>query len=51
MNKENRMEQMHRHFENLIKEYGWASHYAPLDEHHINYHTHGLYENYGHCDL
>jgi hypothetical protein len=47
----NRMEQMHKHFEDLIKQYGWASHYVPLDEYHINYHTHGLFKNYGHYNL
>lgn len=46
-----RMKQMQQHFQNLIDEYGWASHYVPLDEYHINYHTHGLYENYEHPDL
>lgn len=45
------MKKMHEHFQNLIEEYGWASHYVPLDEYHINYHTHGLTENFDHLDL
>lgn len=51
MNQFEQMEAMHKHFENLIKTHGWASHYVPLNEYHINYHTHGLYENYDHYDL
>ena len=45
------MEQMQKHFQDLIDEYGWASHYVPLDQYYINYHTHGLVENYDHLDL
>lgn len=46
-----KFEQMQSYFNTLIEKYGWASHYVPLDENHINYHTHGLMENYNHCDL
>jgi hypothetical protein len=51
MNKKARIAEMHRYFESLIEKYGWASHYVPLDQYHINYHTHGVQENYNHYDL
>ena len=46
-----KIEQMRNHFNGLIEKYGWASHYVPLDENHINYHTHGVLENYNQYDL
>jgi hypothetical protein len=38
-------------FNGMIRKNGWAAHYVPLDEHHINYHTHGVQESYGHQDF
>jgi hypothetical protein len=38
-------------FQTMIKKYGWAAHYVPIDHYHINYHTHGLWENYGHYNF
>ncbi|TVX99071.1 DUF4262 domain-containing protein [Cohnella terricola] len=35
----------------MIKKHGWAAHYVLHDDFHINYHTHGLKENYNHRDL
>lgn len=37
-----------------LQEYGWYAHFVPEDPdfpNHINYHTHGLLENFGHPDL
>ncbi|MOA18910.1 hypothetical protein D3C78_1392550 [compost metagenome] len=47
----NRNKDVQKQFYNMIKTHGWAAHYVPLDDFHINYHTHGLKENYNHRDL
>ena len=47
----NKFEQARNNFNGLIEKYGWAAHYVLLDANHINYHTHGLVENFNHCDL
>jgi hypothetical protein len=48
---EDRFERVSREFDEMIKKFGWASHYVPLTSTHANYHTHGLQENYGHIDF
>lgn len=47
----NQFEEMAQKFEEMIAKEGWAAHYVFGDEHHINYHTHGVHQNYGHLDL
>lgn len=39
------------HFDELIRVHGWASHCVPLDNLHMNYHTHGVEMNYKHLDF
>jgi len=51
MNQHEQFLKIQQHFEDLIKEYGRASHYVTLDQYHNNFHTHGLLENYDHPDL
>lgn len=46
-----RAKETQKHFDKQIKKYGWAAHYVPYDDYHINYHTHGLYEKYKHHDF
>lgn len=47
----NTFEKAQLEFQRMIDEYGWAAHYVPLDKEHINYHTHGVMENFGHPDF
>jgi hypothetical protein len=34
-----------------MKKYGWYAHYVLEDDCHINAHTHGVYQSYGHSDF
>jgi hypothetical protein len=34
-----------------MEKYGWYAHYVMLDASHANYHTHGVYESFNHCDF
>lgn len=34
-----------------MKKYGWYAHYVMLDASHVNYHTHGVYKSFQHCDF
>jgi len=45
------MKKLKNQFDKMMKDYGWAAHYVPYDDNHINYHTHGLSENFNHPDL
>ena len=42
---------MEKFADDSMKKYGWYCHFVMLDDNHINAHTHGIYETYGHSDF
>lgn len=46
-----RLSKARKEFQDMINKHGWAVHFVPMDNNHVNIHTHGLQENYNHADL